>query len=627
MLQMVLTYVLAISGYSEVATFEELSGKLLSLLLPMIQMKRFPYASWINDVLLKTLEYFVGMIILLSFVYTCINTVQVITTEKEKQLKVRPLVVTPNAKVQFQEAMKIMGLPNWLHWTAWFVKSFVFLLISVVLIVMVLKIPWNPDTDYSVFTYSDPTVILVFMMLYMCATITFCFAVSVFFSKANTAAAVAGLIWFVSYSPYLYVAPWYDTLTISTKLLLSFASNTAMALGFQLMVMYEGTNEGKRSILALFVCQRTVLGIQWSNIASPITSDDSLTLQHIMMMLIVDTFLYLIIALYVEGVFPGEYGVPLPWNFPFTASYWRGRSRYNRNENFSTTSTNEGEFFEKDPSNLAPGIQIKNLRKVFGTKAAVRNLSLNMYNDEITVLLGPNGAGKTTTMSMLTGMFPPTSGTAIINGHDITTDMNAVRASLGLCPQRNILFDDLTVTEHLYFFSRLKGLKKQAINKEIDKYVELLELQPKANTKSSTLSGGMKRKLCVGMALCGKSKVVMLDEPTAGMDPSARRALWDLLQKQKHGRTILLMTHFMDEADLLADRIAIMAAGELQCCGSSFFLKKKYGAGYHLILDKSPSCQVEEVTRLLQKHIPNIHVRRSIVVYTNSDSDCRSMVM
>lgn len=163
----------------------------------------------------------------------------------------------------------------------------------------------------------------------------------------------------------------------------------------------------------------------------------------------------------------------------------------------------------------------------------MRNLSLNMYNNQITVLLGHNGAGKTTTMSMLTGMFPPTSGTALVGGFDIRTDMDGVRSSLGLCPQHNILFDDLTVKEHLYFFSKLKGLRNKAIDDEISKYVNLLELDNKTDAKSSTLSGGMKRKLCVGMALCGDSKVVMLDEPTAGMDPSARRALWDLLQKQK----------------------------------------------------------------------------------------------
>ncbi|EFA12132.2 ATP-binding cassette sub-family A member 3-like Protein [Tribolium castaneum] len=208
-----------------------------------------------------------------------------------------------------------------------------------------------------------------------------------------------------------------------------------------------------------------------------------------------------------------------------------------------------------------------------------------MYNDQITVLLGHNGAGKTTTMSMLTGMFPPTSGTAFICGYDIRTDMDKVRKCLGLCPQHNILFDQLTVREHLYFFSKLKGLKREDINEEIDKYLELLELQ---------------------------TKVVMLDEPTAGMDPSARRALWDLLQNQKHGRTILLTTHFMDEADLLGDRIAIMAGGELQCCGSSFFLKKKYGTGYYLIMNKAPNCQEEQVTRFLQKYIPNILVHGNL---------------
>lgn len=107
----------------------------------------------------------------------------------------------------------------------------------------------------------------------------------------------------------------------------------------------------------------------------------------------------------------------------------------------------------------------------------------------------------------------------------------------------------------------------------------------------------------------------MFDEPTAGMDPAARRALWDIMQSQKQGRTILLSTHFMDEADLLGDRIAIMAGGRLQCCGSSFFLKKKYGAGYHLVIVKARHCNVEKVTNLLRTHIPNIEVRHGMSRY------------
>lgn len=125
----------------------------------------------------------------------------------------------------------------------------------------------------------------------------------------------------------------------------------------------------------------------------------------------------------------------------------------------------------------------------------------------------------------------------------------------------------------------------------------------------------MKRKLSVCVALCGKSKVVILDEPTAGMDPAARRTLWDLLQEEKKNRTMLLSTHFMDEADLLGDRIAIMAGGVMQCCGSSFFLKKRYGVGYHLTMDKSVRCDVMKITELLRKYIPETQVNKFLIKF------------
>lgn len=225
---------------------------------------------------------------------------------------------------------------------------------------------------------------------------------------------------------------------------------------------------------------------------------------------------------------------------------------------------------------------------------------------------GHNGAGKTTTISTLIGMIEPTSGTAVINGYDIRTNAKKAISSIGFCPQYDILFDELTVREHIVFYSQLKGLNGDEIEMEVDKYIKLLELEPKTDARSATLSGGMKRKLSVGVALCGGSKVVFCDEPSSGMDPHARRALWDLLQKEKHGRTILLTTHFMDEADALGDRIAIMADGDLKCCGSSFFLKKRFGTGYHLVCVKNEYCNPAAVTAVLRKYIPNVEIQTEI---------------
>lgn len=218
---------------------------------------------------------------------------------------------------------------------------------------------------------------------------------------------------------------------------------------------------------------------------------------------------------------PGNFGVPEKWYFPFSREYWFGDPSYRGVEDVSDENDLNQNYvrlnFEADPQNRHAGVRVKKLRKVYANKkVACKGLTLNMYDDQITVLLGHNGAGKTTTMSMLTGMFPPTSGTALINGYDLRKNLIKARSSIGLCPQHNILFDDLTVREHIQFYGRLKGLSNQDVEEEVQKYVKLLELEPKIDAVSASLSGGMQRKLSVGMALCGRSKVVFCDEPTSG---------------------------------------------------------------------------------------------------------------
>ncbi|XP_062556229.1 phospholipid-transporting ATPase ABCA3-like [Armigeres subalbatus] len=537
-------------------------------------LQRFPYPPYYRDLLLAGLENLLPLIIVIAFFYTAINTVKYITVEKERQLK---------------ETMKIMGLSTWIHWSAWFVKSILLQTVSISLIAALLCARVATNSDLAVFEHSEWSVVWIYLFVFSVTSICYCFMMSTIFSKANVAAGVSGLFWFIMMVPYTIVFANYASLTLAVKLSLCLFSNSAMSFGFMLIMRHEGTSSG----------------LQWSNLFEPVTVDDNLTVGYTMVMLMIDACLYLLVALYIEKVFPGDFGVGQPWYFLFSKKFWMRRTKvssYNK-----STYVADNNDMEKEPTDKRAGIQIQNMRKEYGkNKIAVSGLSLNMYEDQITVLLGHNGAGKTTTMSMLTGMFAPTSGTATINGFDITTDMESVRESLGLCPQHNVLFDELTVSEHIEFFARLKGVSKQNIKAEIDHYVKILELEDKIVSQSHTLSGGMKRKLSIGIALCGGSKVVLCDEPTSGMDPSARRALWNLLIKEKKGRTILLSTHFMDEADILGDRIAIMADGVLKAVGSSFFLKKRFGVGYRLICVKNTDCDVGTLENLLKAYIPDI---------------------
>ena len=237
------------------------------------------------------------------------------------------------------------------------------------------------------------------------------------------------------------------------------------------------------------------------------------------------------------------------------------------------------------------GVRIRNLRKEFdtpsGVKVAVDDFSLDVCPDQVTVMLGHNGAGKTTTIGMMTGLIPATAGSVSVGGLSISTSMSAIRQDLGVCPQHDVLFMDLTVDEHLALFADLKLVPPAQIPSVVDAMVAEVGLVAKRHEQASKLSGGQKRKLSIAIAFIGDPRVVFLDEPTSGMDPYSRRFTWGLINKLKRGRVIILTTHFTDEADILGDRIAIMGKGKLKCCGSSLFLKSRFGIGYNMTIEKS----------------------------------------
>eukprot|EP01101_Sappina_pedata_P003839 TRINITY_DN1556_c0_g1_i4.p1 TRINITY_DN1556_c0_g1~~TRINITY_DN1556_c0_g1_i4.p1 ORF type:complete len:1123 (-),score=390.98 TRINITY_DN1556_c0_g1_i4:78-3446(-) len=228
-----------------------------------------------------------------------------------------------------------------------------------------------------------------------------------------------------------------------------------------------------------------------------------------------------------------------------------------------------------------------------------------MNRGEIFVLLGHNGAGKTTTLSMLTGLIPPSSGSARMEGYEMPQEIDQIRQHIGVCPQHDVLWDDLTAVEHLKLYSYLKGVESHKVEEGVTSLLERVGLEQFTwDQVTKGYSGGMKRKLSLAIALIGDSNIVFLDEPTSGMDPVSRRFMYSFLDEEKKNKTIILTTHNMEEADILGDKIAILARGELRCCGSSMYLKNTFGVGYYLNVIKTNKLDSRGVLQLIRRHIP-----------------------
>ncbi len=213
-------------------------------------------------------------------------------------------------------------------------------------------------------------------------------------------------------------------------------------------------------------------------------------------------------------------------------------------------------------------VQTKSLTKKYKEKTAVDALDLTVEEGELFALLGVNGAGKTTTIRMLTCLSKPTAGEAYICGHNTLTESTAVKALVGISPQDTAVAENLTVRENLELSAKIYGFSKEKTKRRVEEMTKLFNLTDVLDSRAKTLSGGWKRKASIAMALISEPKVLFLDEPTLGLDVLARRELWSAVESLKGKITVILTTHYMEEAEQLSDRIAIMTGGKIRAIGT-----------------------------------------------------------
>ncbi len=236
-------------------------------------------------------------------------------------------------------------------------------------------------------------------------------------------------------------------------------------------------------------------------------------------------------------------------------------------------------------------IQTRNITKRYGSLTAVENLSLDVYEGEVFGLLGPNGAGKTTSINMLCGLLKPDSGEVLVHGKTITDGDAEVRSRVGVCPQNIILWNNLTCLEQMQYVGELYGLNGKTVRQRSIQLLKDLDLEEKKDKRARTLSGGMQRRLNLALALIHDPEILVLDEPEAGLDPQSRVLTREYIKGLAHHKTIILTTHNMDEADRMADRVAIMDHGRLLMVDTPAALKHKVGEGdvLEIELDNDPA--------------------------------------
>ncbi|XP_057709211.1 glucosylceramide transporter ABCA12-like isoform X1 [Corythoichthys intestinalis] len=551
------------------AIIEMQAGKVTDI---AVQLQPFPYPCYLRDKYLEAITIVFPLMLMLAWILFVADFVKKLVHERELGL---------------HQYMKMMGVNPFSHFLAWFLECAAYLIATIIIMTLILK-------HGGILSHSNGFLLFLYLSDYGLTILAFSYMISSFFDKTYIAGLSGSLLYIICFFPYIVVLAVESSLNIFQKSALSLFSPCCFSYASQYISLYESMDEG----------------IQWSNSYSSPLAGDTSSFGWLCWMMLIDSIIYFSIGAYIRMVFPGKYGIPAPWYFPFTASFWadlfdccrksqkggRGLLFTNTmNTNLPGSSDGKGKGESKvfsqtgeDFSHLPVGVALHGLTKIYSDRVGIKNLNLSFHEGHVTSLLGHNGAGKTTTMSLLTGLFPPSSGNIEVYGRNMRTDLADIRKDLGVCMQYDVLFDHMTTKEHLLLYGQIKAPQWShgELHEQVRTILEETGMYAHRHKRVGTLSGGMKRKLSISIAFIGGSRLVVLDEPTTGVDPCSRRSIWDIIIQNKPRHTIIMSTHHLDEAEMLSDRIAFLERGGLKCCGSPFYLKEKLSQGYKLTLTK-----------------------------------------
>jgi ATP-binding cassette subfamily A (ABC1) protein 3 len=524
----------------------------------------YRYPSYVDD--LSYFEIIIPTLIIIVYIFPM--SVSLYRMVKEKETKIK-------------EGMKMMGLDESAYFMSYsmgfiFTNLYYSLVLTISLYIFVL-------------TSVNPLVIISIIFPFGMAVFSFAYLCQSLIDKTRVVMIVSILIYFIMFAVSFTMLG--DNVSLLKKSLMSIFPHNAFFLGVSLLARYE-TSKIPFGMFDMF------------------NMHGNFSVFFAIFYLSIDGIIYMFIGYYLQNVLTHEYGVKRSWNFLCTRAYWCKPAKKakvapvleqlieNKNESF------EDEKYYQEKINEGECLRIVGLKKEFDDgKLAVDGLNLNLFKNEIFALLGHNGAGKSTTINILSGLFGASEGAVYYENENILDDMDKFRKKVGICPQQNVLFDDLTVKEQLEMFCVFKGIPQERVQSDIEAILKEIDLTHKTDAYTKSLSGGQKRKLCVAIALVGGSEVVFLDEPSSGMDVNARRNLWDILKRCTNNRIIILTTHYMEEASVLGKRIGIMSNGKLKCCGSNLFLINKYGQHISLNIIKRKGASDADIIQYIKSRV------------------------
>ncbi|KAG0014317.1 ATP-binding cassette sub- A member 1 [Podila clonocystis] len=544
--------------------------------------------------------------------------------------------IVTEKELHLRHSMQMMGLKTLVYWFSWWLSNAVLVLI--------------------IFKNSNFLALLITFFLFGLSMVTMAFWITTMV-KASRTAILIGIFLFI-------IGLLFESMVFSNSFVgyLWYDSSTSPVARYVLMFI-PFFNFGKIFLdMALFATGRFDLltetyipgpGFHWNDLYNKVptdftpTYDDARTrhpdvpapIQSWYLMLM-NIGLFAILTLYFDQVVADDYGNRRHLLFFLDPSFygWNIRKKLTTKEWIAVQEANKSKRDvrrkkmekgrvprEDDDDNdvdeerrsaldadFETSARICNLQKVFQESAfrrspldkiAVKDLCLTLQDGKLLALLGQNGAGKSTTMNMLSGLTKSTGGDALFYGLSMNSEMAEIRSMMGVCPQHDILFGDLTAEEHIQLYAGLKNVPKEEIPKLTEDRLKAVRLWKVKDRLSHTYSGGMKRRLSMVISTLGDPKIIFLDEPTTGMDPTNRRHVWSFIEKFKQGRIIILTTHSMEEADILGDRICVMAHGRLRAIGNSIHLKNKFGAGYRISIMTDLST-TEQVKAIVETKVP-----------------------